>query len=244
MEGKAAALKQEALQHLFIALAGSDCCELWNLLVTFFGKGADTDPFEFLDAAPAIKQPLDLADTDSYEEASVASSAASVATTALESGSTTTTTLSTSTRKDFKLAPRPSWPDLVASIKQAEGFVPKSAAALHHTSIPEGVTCKRSSTQMSRGASLYVCPHPDCGTTPYVGDLPRCGSHFRQAHYGTCLLCPFCPNHRYYRVSGWRDHMQVKHCSVPQEIYSVNLLSKLTEEIYSVNFLSKFTQWI
>ena len=100
MEGKATALKQEALQHLFIALASSDCRELWTLLVTFFGKGADVDPFKFLDAAPAIKQPLDLADTDSDEAASVASLATSVASTAPESSSTTFATPSTGARKD------------------------------------------------------------------------------------------------------------------------------------------------
>ena len=56
LEAKAAALKQEALQHLFIAIAGTDCRELWTLLTMFFGKGTDADPFEFLDAAPAIKK--------------------------------------------------------------------------------------------------------------------------------------------------------------------------------------------
>ena len=76
------ALKQEVLQHLFIAIAGTDCRELWNLLTLFFGKGSDHDPFEFLDAAPAIKKPLDLVDMDSDDEASAADSSASTATTA------------------------------------------------------------------------------------------------------------------------------------------------------------------
>ena len=74
LEAKAAALKQEALQHLFIAIAGTDCHELWSLLTMFFGKGTDADPFEFLDTAPAIKKPLDLVDTDSHDEASLADS--------------------------------------------------------------------------------------------------------------------------------------------------------------------------
>ena len=59
------ALKAEGLQHLFVALAGSDCKELWTLLITFFGKGMGFDLFNFLDAAPAIKPPLDLGDTNS-----------------------------------------------------------------------------------------------------------------------------------------------------------------------------------
>ena len=102
------ALKQEALQHLFIAIMGTDCRELWNLLTLFFGKGSDHDPFEFLDAVPAIKKPLDLVDTDSDNEASVADSSASTATTAPDpmAGSPKTprpATPSGSASKDFKL---------------------------------------------------------------------------------------------------------------------------------------------
>ena len=55
LEGKAAALRKEALQHLTVALAGTDTKELFTLLVTFFGKGTDVDPFSFIDAAPVIK---------------------------------------------------------------------------------------------------------------------------------------------------------------------------------------------
>ena len=60
-------MKPEGLQHLFVALAGSDCKELWTLFISFFGKGMGFDPFNFLDVAPAIKPPLDLGDTDSDE---------------------------------------------------------------------------------------------------------------------------------------------------------------------------------
>ena len=69
LKGKAAALRKEALQHLTVALAGNDTKELFTLLVTFFGKGTDVDPFSFIDAAPVIKQPLDLTDTASESEA-------------------------------------------------------------------------------------------------------------------------------------------------------------------------------
>ena len=68
LEGKAAALRKEALQHLAITLAGSDTKELFTLLVTFFGKGTDVDSFSFIDAAPIIKRPLDLTDTESESE--------------------------------------------------------------------------------------------------------------------------------------------------------------------------------
>ena len=62
-----------------MALAGSDCKELWTLLVSFFSKGTGFDPFDFLDVALAIKASLDLGDTDS-DEAEGQSDAASSAT--------------------------------------------------------------------------------------------------------------------------------------------------------------------
>ena len=65
-----------------IPLKGFAMVTVGNLLTLFFSKGSDHDPFEFLDAAPAIKKPLDLVDTDSDDEASVADSSASTATTA------------------------------------------------------------------------------------------------------------------------------------------------------------------
>ena len=155
------ALKQEALQHLFIAIAGTDCRELWNLLTLFFGKGSDHDPFEFLDAAPAIKKPLDLVDTDSDDEVSVADSSTSATVnapnpTATSPKTSRPATPSGGTSRDFKLPPKPTWPDLYASIELAEGFVPRLANLLHHTGIPEGVICRRSDTQTVKGASLYI----------------------------------------------------------------------------------------
>ena len=64
-------------------------------------------------------------------------------------------------------------------------------------------------------ASLYICPHRDCRATPYVGDLYGCSSHLRRVHFRTCLICPYCPNQRYYRASGWKAHMSSKHSLVP-----------------------------
>ena len=108
------------------------------------------------------------------------------------------------------------------SNKSCKGFVPQSASLLHHTGIPEGITCKRSR------ASLYICPHPSCGATPYISNLPGCRLHLCRVHYGTCLLCPFCPNKRYYHVSGWKDHINSKHCDIPWYGASEELQAKLT----------------
>ena len=70
LEGWAAALRSEALQHMTIVLAGVDCKDLWRVLMTFFGSNWEEDPFQFLDGAPLIKRPLDLTDTESEDDTS------------------------------------------------------------------------------------------------------------------------------------------------------------------------------
>ena len=178
----------------------------------------DLIPSIFLDSAPIIKPPLDLGDTDSDEEASETASSVS-----LGSVSTTTSThptqASTSTASPQAprpiLKPRPAMPDKVSSIEYAEACIPTSLSDIHHAGIPPRMSCKRSEKTTARGASLYICPHRDCGATPYVGDLYGCSSHLRTVHFGTCLICPYCSNQRYYRASGWKAHMSSKHSSVP-----------------------------
>ena len=243
LEHKASALKAEALQHLFVALAGSDCRELWTLLVQFFGKGTGFDPFDFLDAAPAIKAPLDLGDTDSDEDAASSVSLGSTSTTASTSSSIQVSAADAAQASTSqtpaarpKIKPKAKLPDVVSSVDDAEGFVPRSFDDIHNTGLPREVKMRRSGTTTSKGSSLYICPHPSCGSTPYIGDLPGCGSHLRRVHYGTCLACPYCPSQKYYRVSGWKKHMASKHPTVPwygaSETTQASLMLKsLQEEI-------------
>ena len=171
-----------------ISLLPSDCRELWTLLVHFFGKGTGFDPFEFLDGAPAIKRPLDLTETDSEDEASEAASSVTI-------GSVSTTAsldAEASTSSAPTPAPRPVakakhvLPDSFPAVDFTDGCIPLSLADIHHTGIPTGVACKRSGKTTAHGASLYICPHADCGATPYVGDLYGCSSHLRR--YTTALL--------------------------------------------------------
>ena len=217
MEHKAAALKVEALKHLFIALAGSDCRELWTLLVHFFGKGTGFDPFEFLDGAPVIKPPLDLGDTDSDEGASDTASSATIGSVSTTASFTADVEASTSTAPGPCPVPKakPVLPDKVSGVEYDEGCIPTSLGDIHHTGIPAEVACKRSGKTTAHGASLYICPHVDCGSTPYVGDLYGCSSHLRRVHFGTALMCPYCPNQKYYHASGWKKHMSSKHASTP-----------------------------
>ena len=187
------------------------------MLVHFFGKGTGFDPFEFLDGAPAIKRPLDLVDTDSDDEASETASSATI-------GSVSTTAsldAEASTSSAPTPAPRPVpkakhvLPDKFPAVEFTEGCTPSSMAEIHAAGIPSGVSCKRPGKTTARGASLYICPHTDCGATPYVGDLYGCSSHLRRVHYGTSLMCPYCPAQKYYRASGWKSHMSSKHATAP-----------------------------
>ena len=73
---------------MMIALAGVDCKDLWRVLVSFFGSNQEEDPFQFLDGAPLIKCPLDLTDTESDEDTSIASEAASTQSKASSSSKT------------------------------------------------------------------------------------------------------------------------------------------------------------
>ena len=244
LEHKASALKAEALQHLFVALAGSDCKELWTLLVQFFGKGTGFDPFDFLDAAPAIKAPLDLGDTDSDDDAASSISLGSASTTASTTSSISVSptdaaqasTSQASAPSRPKLKPKAKLPDAVSSVDDAEGFIPHSFNSLHSTGIPREVRMQRSGTTTSKGSSLYICPHPTCGSTSYIGNLYGCSSHLCRVHYGTCLACPYCPNQKYYRVSGWKKHMASKHQTAPwygasETTQASLMLRSLQEEI-------------
>ena len=219
------------------------------------------DLFDFLDAAPAIKPPLDLGDTDSDEaegqleaasSATLGSTSTTVSTATVPAPVTTASTSQASTTISHKalatsqdpvatetsrpvLKSKPTWPDHAPTIDLAEACVPTSLANIHHTGIPSGVSCKRSEKTTSRGESLYIFPHKDCGSTPYVGDLQGCGSHLRRVHYGTCLVCPFCPNQHYYRVDGWKSHMSAKHAQVvwfgtPEATQVSLMLSAMQEE--------------
>ena len=215
LEGKAAALCKEALQHLTIALAGSDTKELFKLLVTFFGKGTDVDPFGFIDGAPVIKRPLDLTDTESDSETGDdAASTSTTATTAAEPSTSTGVASEAPVKKPVKIKPKASYPDKCVDIQDAIGFLPENSGTLHNTGIPEQFAVRRVGKN-EHGTSIYSCPHPECSDPPYTGDIAGCGSHVRRVHLGRCVSCPFCPDRKYYNADGWRRHMKNKHNKVP-----------------------------
>ena len=217
LEGKAAALHKEALQHLTVALAGTDTKELFTLLVTFLGKGTDVDPFSFIDAAPVIKRPLDLTDTESESEArddAASTSTTTTTTTTTEPSTSTGATSEAPAKKPVKIKQKASYSDKCVDVQEAVGFLPENSGTLHNTGIPEQFAVRRVGKN-EHGTSIYSCPHPECSDPPYTGDISGCGSHVRRVHLGRCVSCPYCPDKKYYNADGWRRHMREKHNKAP-----------------------------
>ena len=83
LEAKANAMRREALQCITVVLAGSDTKKFWELMTAYFGtaqkQDGDDDPWDFLDAAPAIPEPLPLTETDTEDDAGSSKSAPAAA---------------------------------------------------------------------------------------------------------------------------------------------------------------------
>ena len=212
LEGKAAALRKEALQHLTIALAGTDTRELFTLLVTFFGKGTDVDPFSFIDAALVIKCPLDLTDSESELEeggndaASTSTGPGRAPTAPVEPSSSTS---APSVKKPIKIRQKATYQDKCVDVQEAIGFLPENPGSLHNTGIPDQFSVRRVGKN-DHGTSIYTYPYPECSDSPYTGDISGCGSHIRRVHLGHCVACPYCSDKKYYNADGWRRHMREK----------------------------------
>ena len=210
------ALKREALQHITIALAGTDTCGLFQLLTMFFRTGEDEeDPFNFLDGAPLIKRPLPLTSESSDDDEDEAAS--------------TTSKPSTFTTTAAPRAPRvkkQSFEDL-CDLTEAIIMLPQEKS-LHETGIPENMLPARDKVHHTpKGGSLYLCRHPKCADHPYSGDLPGYGSHFHRVHLGICIGYPYCPDRRYWNSTGWVKHMRERHAEVPW--YGSQLVDERTQ---------------
>ena len=225
LESRAAGLCLEAL-HLTIALAGVDCCELFTLLVAFFGRGSEfqEDPFNYLDGAPKIRPPLDITDTDSDDEVSaVGEEAVPSPQVPLNESQVVVLapTPSVSTAPSFpqhepqvKSHPKATYVDKAIDISMAQGFLPEDKDSLHNTGIPAAYAVHCSGTS-SKGRSLYMCPFGDqCSSPPYVSDIASTGSHVHHHHLGHCIQCPYDGN-QFYNGTGWCDHMSSKHEGAP-----------------------------
>ena len=59
----------------------------------------------------------------------------------------------------------------------------------------------------------YGCLYGDCDVK--ISGKPAASSHVRRKHLGIALGCKIC-HRRYYKPTGWHDHMKAKHNDVPR----------------------------
>ena len=159
LEAKANLLRKEALQSLTIALAGSDTKGFWDLLAAYFranhSGNEEDDPWDFLDAAPAIPPPLPLTETESEDEKASVKSAPVAPTTKVKAP-----------RKP-KVSQQKDLLDDLCGVKAAIRMYPTSAGSLKETGIPPEFQVKREHQTTYAGGSVYLCPHPKCQTPPF-----------------------------------------------------------------------------
>ena len=160
LESKAIALHQEALQCLTVALAGTDTKAFWELMTAYFGTTSKTsdedDSWGFLDAAPAIADPLPLTETDDEEE---------------EWQSTTSAPAGPAGSKEVKVCPvLPTKKDLLddlCSLTKAIRVYPLDKDSLNEMGVPAEFLVKRECRKTLSGTSVYICNHPKCQVPPF-----------------------------------------------------------------------------
>ena len=227
LEAKANLLRKEALQCITIALAGSNTKKFWELLVAYFGanhKGTEEDdPWDFLDAAPAIPPPLPLTETESDDEK-----------TSVKSAPVAPSTKVKAPRKPVVSQQKDLLDDL-CGLKAAIRMYPADAGSLKETGIPPELQVKREHQTMYAGGSVYLCPHPKCQAPPFFAQSPSgIYSHIHQKHFGITLTCPYCSDKVYWNSKGWNSHMQSKHRNAPHFGTALKDEASLAQEMLRV----------
>ena len=215
VEGRAATLRQEALQCLTIALAGSSAVGLRNLVKTFFGSSEDDrHVWDFVDPKSKIAKPLELDDTESEDEAEDV----------IKPSSSKASTSKRSTAQSKKSQPPPEQikvkkvqhVDVADDIAETVRIIPFDEDSLALTGIPAHLKAPRQHKTSSSGASLYYCPQPKCDPIFIAKGGPSpLYNHMRRHHLGISLLCPYCPAKLFYISGGWSAHMRNCHSKVP-----------------------------
>ena len=176
LEAKANALRREALQCITVALAGSDTKKFWSLMTAYFGTAqkddGEDDPWDFLDAAPAIPEPLPLTETDTDEEVASVQSA--------PAASASTQPKGAAKRKPQVSLQKDLLPDLCGP-KKAIRMYPSSKNTLKETGIPTNLQVKREQRTTGKGGSVYLCRHEKCQTPTFWAQSPAAlYSHVRR----------------------------------------------------------------
>ena len=205
LEAKANAMCHEALQCITVVLVGLDTKKFWELMTAYFGtaqkQDGDNDPWDFLDAAPAIPEPLPLTETDTEDDASSSKFAPTVSTSvAPKPTGAAKHKPQVSLQKDLL-------PDL-CSPKEAVWMYPTSEGTLKETGIPASLQVKHEQHTTGKGGSVYLCLHNKCQTPTFWAQSPAgLYLHMCQKHLGVMIACPYCPDKLYWNSKGWKSHM-------------------------------------
>ena len=213
LEAKANAMRREALQCITVVLAGSDTKKFWELMTAYFGTAQkkqddkDDDPWDFLDAAPAIPEPLPLVETDTEDDAGSTKSTPATSVAPKPTGAAKRKP-QVSLQKDLLL-------DL-CSPKEAIRMYPANENTVNETGIPVNLQVKREQRTTGKGGLVYLCLHDKCQTpTFWAQSLAGLYSHVRHKHLGVVISCPYCPDKLYWNSKGWKSHMEQQHHHLP-----------------------------
>ena len=180
--------------------------------------GDEDDPWDFIDPAPEIPPPLPLTDTESDDEASQISAAAS------SSKAPPTRTpvgegakAKGSARHKPTLTVKKDLLDDICEPLKAIQMYPANKGTVNETGIPEDlqVSCEQATTLA--GGSIYLCRHTVCQEgTPFSAQSPAAlYSHVQRKHIGLVLACPYCAHKVYWNSRGWKSHMSTHHKNAP-----------------------------
>ena len=237
LESRANSLWKEALQCITVALAGSDTRQFWELMMAYFGAnhtGTDDDPWDFLDAAPKIPDPLPLTDTDTEDETASVKSAPAATSSFVSPPSGEPVGIGAKAKILTKGGRKPLVPHFkdelsdICSTKEAIRMYPADEGSLNITGVPSDLQVERESKTSLSGASIYLCKHPKCQDQPFHAQSEAgIYSHIHRKHLGIVIACPYCAKKLFWNTKGWKSHMEHNHRGAPW--YGSTLRSKSEE---------------
>ena len=236
LESLANSLRKEALQCITIALAGSDTHQFWALMTAYFGAnhtGTEADdPWDFLDAALKIPDPLPLTDTDTEDETASVQSAPGSTSLFVPSVPGEVVGVGAKAKVHTKGGQKPLVPQFkdelkdVCSTQEAIRMYPADEGSLNITGVPADLQVERESKTSLSGASIYLCKHPKCQEQPFHAQSEAgIYSHICHKHLGIVIACPYCTKKLFWNTKGWKSHMEHNHRGAPW--YSLTLLLRV-----------------
>ena len=184
--------------------------------------GTDEDPWDFLDAAPKIPDPLPLTDTDTDDEVVSVQSAPAASSSQTQPLEGVSVGVGARAKVFTKGGRRPlvsqykdDLPD-ICSPPEAIQMHPQDKKTVNETGVPSDLLVERESKTSLSGSSIYLCRHPVCQDKPFhAQSLAGLYSHVRRKHLGVVLACPYCVKKLYWNAKGWKSHMGSYHRGAP-----------------------------